>query len=72
MQKNLARLKIQKGSLGKRQRKRLWARQIFIEGRHGQKLHSMEKRKEKEKEIKIMTISKDNKWNGSLIAQSKR
>ena len=58
-QKDPARLKTQKGDLGKRQGQRPWAMWKFLKGRHGKKLHGMEKRKEKKK---MMTISKDNKW----------
>ena len=61
-QKDSARLKIQKGYLGKRQGQKPWALQKFLKGRHGQKIHGMEKRKEKERRRKMMTISKDNKW----------
>ena len=55
------------GNLGKRQGKRPWAWRKFPKEHHGQKLHGIEERKRK-----IKTISKDNKMDGSLIAQIKR
>ena len=66
-QKNPARLKTRKGGLGKSQGKRPWAWRKFPKGHHGQKLHGIEERKRK-----IKTTSKDNKMDGSLIAQIKR
>ena len=48
-QENPARLKIQKGSLGKNQGKRPQAWRKFLKGRHGQKLHGKKKKKQTNK-----------------------